>query len=49
MTPSERMEEALKRIGYSRHTGSPRFGDKAQIARWGLGEGELPSSENGAP
>lgn len=40
-----RMEEALMRIGYSRHHYQPRFGPKAQIARWGLGEDELPPEE----
>lgn len=39
-----RLRLALKMIGYSKHTGSPRFGTKAQVARWGLmDEDELPS------
>jgi hypothetical protein len=38
----ERMKAALRLIGYSGHSNSPRFGEKAQIARWGLGEDILP-------
>lgn len=41
----DRMEEALRMIGYSRHTSSPRKGPKAQIARWGLGDDELPDEK----
>jgi hypothetical protein len=44
-----RMEEALRRIGYSRHSNLPRIGPKAQIARWGLGEDELPEEEQHEP
>jgi len=36
------MEQALRLIGYSLHTGSPRVGPKAQCARWGLGEDVYP-------
>lgn len=37
------MEEALKAIGYSKHTNSPRKGPKAQMARWGLGQDDKPN------
>jgi hypothetical protein len=36
------MADALRLIGYSAHSGKPRFGEKAQLARWGLGEDVLP-------
>jgi len=36
------MEAALRLLGYGQHTHKARFGPKAQIARWGLGEDELP-------
>jgi hypothetical protein len=39
-----RLLQALRMIGYSAHTGLPRFGDKAQAARWGLGEDSLPEN-----
>ena len=44
ITPSDtkRMKEALKLIGFSGHTRSPRFGPKAQVARWGLGKDQFP-------
>ena len=42
---SKQMESALRLIGYSHHSGLPRFGPKAQIARWGLGEDDFPKSE----
>jgi len=35
-----RAKHALHMIGYSKHSGSPRFGTKAQVARWGLGHTE---------
>jgi hypothetical protein len=38
----KQMEAALRILGYSQKTGKPRFGPKAQIARWGLGEDSLP-------
>jgi hypothetical protein len=40
--PTERMRKALRLLGWSAHTGRPRFGPKAQVARWGLGADELP-------
>ena len=39
------MEAALRAIGWSAHTGNPRFGPKAQLARWGLGLDELPEGQ----
>lgn len=42
MTGHERMEAALRSLGYSAHSGSPRIGPKAQVARWGLGEDVCP-------
>lgn len=36
------MTQALRLIGYSNHTGNKRFGPKAQLARWGLGEDDFP-------
>ena len=42
MTEKARMERALRAIGYSAHSGSPRIGPKAQVARWGLGEDVCP-------
>lgn len=36
------MEKALRIIGYSAHSGLPRHGPKAQVARWGLGEDNYP-------
>lgn len=36
------MEQALRLIGYSAHSESPRLGEKAQLARWGLDEDTLP-------
>lgn len=41
-----RMEKALRMLGYSAHSGSPRIGPKAQVARWGLMEDVLPSTED---
>lgn len=38
----QRMKRALYEIGYSAHTHSPRFGEKAQVARWGLGQDNHP-------
>lgn len=48
----ERMEKALRMLGYSAHSGSPRIGPKAQVARWGLCEDVLPDTQDaelGAP
>ena len=39
---AERMRKALRILGWSAHTGRPRFGPKAQLARWALGQDELP-------
>jgi hypothetical protein len=39
----ERMREALRILGWSAHTGMPRFGPKAQLARWALGADEWPA------
>jgi len=36
------MQKALHILGWSAHTGRPRFGPKAQLARWGLGLDDLP-------
>ena len=36
------MRRALRMLGWSAHTGRPRFGPKAQVARWGIGVDELP-------
>lgn len=38
----KRMKAALRQIGYSAHSGRPRMGPKAQVARWGLGEDTHP-------
>ena len=40
----ERMRKALRILGWSAHTGRPRFGPKAQLARWALGEDEFPDN-----
>ena len=37
-----RMTAALRSIGYSHHSGLPRYGPKAKLARWGLGLDDLP-------
>jgi hypothetical protein len=39
---AERMRKALRLLGWSAHTGRPRFGPKAQLARWALGQDEFP-------
>lgn len=42
----ERMEKALRMLGYSAHSKSPRIGPKAQVARWGLCEDVLPETDD---
>ena len=39
---TERMHKVLRMLGWSAHTGRPRFGPKAQLARWALGQDDLP-------
>jgi hypothetical protein len=45
LDPVTRMRTALRMLGWSAHSGSPRIGPKAAIARWGLGLGPLPEGE----
>jgi hypothetical protein len=48
-TPADyyRMRKALRMLGWSAHSGSPRFGPKAQLARWALGQDERPADLRG--
>jgi hypothetical protein len=40
-----RMRRALRILGWSAHTGRPRFGPKAQLARWALGQDTFPDDQ----
>lgn len=44
----QRMRVALMALGWSAHSGTPRIGPKAAVARWGLEGGEPPEAERWA-